>query len=51
MIILDTNVVSEFMRPSPQPEVLGWLDDQPTSTALHYSECIRPAGRSASNCS
>ena len=32
MIILDTNVVSEFMRPSPQPEVLAWLDDQPTST-------------------
>ena len=32
MIVLDTNVVSELMRTTPQPEVLAWLDDQPTST-------------------
>ena len=32
MFILDTNVVSEFMRRSPEPKVLAWLDDQPTST-------------------
>ena len=32
MIILDTNVVSEFMRERPHPEVLAWLDDQLTST-------------------
>ena len=32
MIVLDTNVVSELMRITPQPEVLAWLDDQPTST-------------------
>lgn len=32
MIVLDTNVVSELMRPSPHPEVLAWLDDQLTST-------------------
>ena len=26
MIVLDTNVVSEVMRASPHPRVLGWLD-------------------------
>ena len=26
MILLDTNVVSEMMRPSPEPKVLYWLD-------------------------
>ena len=29
MILLDTNVVSEFMRDSPEPAVVAWLDDQP----------------------
>ena len=28
MIVLDTNVVSEVMRASPDPKVLGWLDRQ-----------------------
>jgi hypothetical protein len=28
MIVLDTNVVSELMRPSPAPAVLGWLRRQ-----------------------
>lgn len=28
MIILDTNVVSELMRPSPAPVVLAWLGRQ-----------------------
>jgi len=28
MIVLDTNVVSETMRPRPAPEVMGWLDRQ-----------------------
>ncbi len=28
MIILDTNVVSETMRPRPSAEVLAWLDAQ-----------------------
>ncbi len=27
-VIVDTNVVSEFMRPKPQPIVLAWLDSQ-----------------------
>ena len=26
MVILDTNVVSEFMRPRPEPVVVTWLD-------------------------
>lgn len=28
MIVLDTNVVSELMRPAPEPKVLAWLDAQ-----------------------
>jgi hypothetical protein len=28
MIILDTNVISEIMRPEPNPAVLDWLDAQ-----------------------
>ena len=26
MILLDTNVISEFMRPTPEPLVVTWLD-------------------------
>lgn len=29
MILLDTNVVSELMRPTPHPSVVEWLDVQP----------------------
>lgn len=29
MIVLDTNVVSEMMRPRPSPVVVEWLDTQP----------------------
>lgn len=29
MILLDTNVLSEAMRPQPSPTVLAWLDRQP----------------------
>jgi predicted nucleic acid-binding protein len=32
MIILDTNVVSEPLRPRPNPEVLNWLDRQAAET-------------------
>lgn len=31
MILLDTNVISEAMRPSPEPKVIHWLDAQPES--------------------
>ena len=30
MFVLDTNVVSELMRERPDPEVLGWMDNQLT---------------------
>ncbi len=31
MIILDTNVLSEFMRPRPSPEVVAWVAKQPAT--------------------
>ena len=30
MVVLDTDVFSELMQSRPNPEVLAWLDDQPT---------------------
>lgn len=36
MILLDTNVVSEPMRPKPDPAVIAWLDAQDSRT-LHLS--------------
>lgn len=32
MIVLDTNVVSEAMKPEPCPAVRAWLNDQVTET-------------------
>jgi predicted nucleic acid-binding protein len=32
MIVLDTNVVSELLRPTPAPEVLDWLRGQPSTS-------------------
>ena len=32
MIILDSNVVSEIMRPRPDERILRWLDRQPRSS-------------------
>jgi hypothetical protein len=32
MIVLDTNVLSEFFRPAPSPEVVRWMADQPRSS-------------------
>jgi hypothetical protein len=32
MILLDTNVVSEAMKPQPHPAVRAWLDDQVAET-------------------
>lgn len=31
MILLDTNVLSEFMRPRPSARVVAWLDEQPAA--------------------
>lgn len=58
MIVLDTNVVSELMRPSPEPAVVGWLRRQDlaalATTAITVAE-IRfglarlPPGRRAAH--
>lgn len=32
MILLDTNVLSELMKPHPEARVVAWLDEQPAST-------------------
>jgi len=32
MIVLDTNVISEMMRPAPSPLVISWLDAQRAET-------------------
>ena len=29
MILLDTNIVSEGLRPRPEPKVIAWIDTQP----------------------
>ena len=36
MILLDTNVISEAMKPAPDPAVRHWLDEQVAET-LHLS--------------
>ena len=40
MILLDTNVLSEFMRPQPAAQVVAWLDAQPPAQ-LHTSAISR----------
>lgn len=54
MIVLDTNVVSEVMRPDPDARVLAWLDEQAadgvfltavTAAELLYGVERLPAGR------
>ena len=32
MIVLDTNVISELMRPQPDPAVVGWIAAQSSAT-------------------
>lgn len=54
MIILDTNVVSEFIKPRPDPRVMAWvdswLDSEVATTAitiaeLRYGAARMPSGR------
>jgi predicted nucleic acid-binding protein len=54
MIILDTNVISETMKPQPHPSVLAWLDAQAAKTLflssitiaeLSFGIAALPAGR------
>lgn len=44
MIVLDTNVLSEVLRPKPDPRVLTWLNTQPPSsiftTAITQGEIL-----------
>ena len=41
MILLDTNVLSEFMRPQPSAAVVFWLDEQPAGEV--YTSAISRA--------
>jgi len=54
VIILDTNVLSAFMRPTPDRPVVEWLDRQPSESVWTSSVTIfeivlgieiTPAGR------
>jgi predicted nucleic acid-binding protein len=54
MIVLDTNVISELMRPQPDPTVLRWVAAQPTATLcttsvnkaeILYALAVLPGGR------
>ncbi len=54
MIVLDTNVLSEILRPSPEPRVAQWLSDQPraslftttiTRGEILYGIRVLPAGK------
>lgn len=54
MIVLDTNVISELMRPKPHPGVLAWVMAQPRAqlctTHINQAEILYgiaalPAGR------
>lgn len=54
MVIIDTNVVSELMRPAPEPAVLAWFSRQDSAdlylTAVSEAElragaAVLPAGR------
>jgi predicted nucleic acid-binding protein len=44
VFILDTNVISELMRPAPAPQVLAWVDAQPARdlfiTAITQAEIL-----------
>ena len=54
MILLDTNVISELFRPSPNPTVIGWFANTDSShlylstiteTELRYGIFIMPEGQ------
>lgn len=54
MILLDTNVISELMRPAPEPMVEQWLASLPaasvfistiTEAELRYGVALLPSGK------
>ena len=40
MIILDTNVISEIMKPNPDPTLLLWLEAQDPSQLATKTVCV-----------
>ncbi|MEE3716384.1 type II toxin-antitoxin system VapC family toxin [Tumidithrix elongata RA019] len=58
MIILDTNVLSEFMRGLPDPVVMAWVAQQETSelfvttitqAEMYYGLALLPVGKRRTN--
>lgn len=54
MIVLDTNVISELMRPEPDAAVMAWIGEQPmagvftttlTQAEIFYGLALLPEGR------
>jgi toxin FitB len=54
VIVLDTNVISELLRPQPAPQVEAWLSDQDGATVffttvgeaeLRHGVALLPAGK------
>jgi predicted nucleic acid-binding protein len=54
MIILDSNVLSELMRPQPEQKVIAWLDRQPLTSIwttsitvfeIRFGLLIMPGGK------
>ena len=54
MIVLDTNVLSELIKPAPEAQVLDWVADQPmasvfttaiTQAEILYGLALLPDGR------
>ena len=54
MIVLDTNVVSELVRPQPEPRVLAWVDRHDpaelfitavTAAEVRHGVALLPTGR------
>ena len=54
MIVLDTNVVSELMRPEPDARLLAWMEREPmagiftttlTQAEIFYGLALLPEGR------
>jgi toxin FitB len=39
MIVLDTNVLSEALRPNPEPSVRRWMQAQPAAALCTTSVC------------
>ncbi|MBV9556773.1 MAG: type II toxin-antitoxin system VapC family toxin [Pseudolabrys sp.] len=58
MIVLDTNIISELMRPEPNARVLAWMTEQPmaglfttalTQAEIFYGLAMLPKGRRRDN--